>query len=53
MVGQNSGNYIELTNYFLLMYLDKKGMPKYVNTPMGDYVQKLLWDINHYFESTS
>jgi len=46
-----NGNYIELTNYFLLMYLDKKGMPKYVNTPMGDYVQKLLWDINHYFNS--
>ena len=46
-----NGNYIELTNYLLLMYLDNKGSPKYVNTPMGDYIQRLLWDINHYFNN--
>ena len=46
-----NNNYIEITNYLLLMYLDKKGNPKYVNTPMGDYIQKLIYDINHYTKS--
>ena len=44
-----NGNYIELTNFFVLMYLDKNGEPKYVNSPMENYIQQLLWDINHYF----
>ncbi len=41
-------NFIEITNFFLLMYLDDKGIPKYVNSPMGEYLQKLIYDVHHY-----
>ena len=42
--------YIEITNFFLLAYKDKKGKETVINMEMSNYYESLIKDIKHYFE---
>ena len=42
--------YIEITNFFLLAYKDKKDKETVINMEMSNYYESLIKDIKHYFE---
>ena len=42
--------YIEITNFFLLAYKDKKDKETVINMEMSNYYESLIKDIKHYYE---
>jgi hypothetical protein len=47
---QINEKYIEITNFFLLAYTDKKGNETVINMEMSNYYENLIKDIKHYYE---
>ena len=47
---QINEKYIEITNFFLLAYTDKKGNETVINIELNNYYESLIKDIKHYYE---
>ena len=47
---QVNEKYIEITNFFLLAYTDKKGNETVINMELNNYYENLIKDIKHYYE---
>ena len=43
-----NGRFIEITNFFITSYMDKKGNSFPISPPLGRYKERLITDIKHY-----
>ena len=43
-----NGRFIEITNFFITSYMDKKGNSFPISPPLGRYKERMITDIKHY-----